>query len=208
MGGWAAATRRAIHDPGTISSCTVKSYAHIPSCTPTAPSNSHLTNPTATHEGIDAQMSLLYYSRLSFIQHLTPLLLAPSSPSHVISVFAGSMEEKIAPGTLPIGTPAPGAYNINTVRGHVAFMKTLAFEHLATQHAGKISFCHIYPGLVDGPTFTSDVNPLWFRVLWRGVKPLMRWYMTPPETCGEVMVYFGDWTICGQGRGEGGGCRI
>jgi hypothetical protein len=68
-------------------------------------------------------------------------------------------------------------------------MKTFAFEELADQHAGKISFTHIYPGLVDGPGFLSDVNPLWFRIVWRVMKPLMSWYMTSPEDCGEVMLF-------------------
>lgn len=68
-------------------------------------------------------------------------------------------------------------------------MKTFFFEELAEKHAGKISFVHIYPGLVDGPVFYSDVNPLWFRIMWRILKPLLSWYMTSPEVCGQVMVY-------------------
>jgi hypothetical protein len=68
-------------------------------------------------------------------------------------------------------------------------MKTFAFEHLAAQHAGKISFTHIYPGLVDGPVFYSDVNPWWFRLVWRVVKPLASLYITSAETCGDVMVF-------------------
>lgn len=68
-------------------------------------------------------------------------------------------------------------------------MKTFFFEELAEKHAGKISFVHINPGLVDGPTFYSDANPLWVRTTWRVLKPLMSWYMTSPEVCGQVMVY-------------------
>jgi hypothetical protein len=135
-------------------------------------------------------MSLIYYSRIHFIQRLTPLLTAAPATAHVISVFAGSMEETIKPGApLPIGTPPPQSYGINTVRGYMNFMKTFVFEELAERHAQKISFTHIFPGLVDGPTFYSDVNPLWFRILWRILKPLISWHMTSPETCGEVMVF-------------------
>ena len=142
-----------------------------------------------TAEGIDTQMSLMYYSRIRFIQKLTPLLRASPRTASVISIFAGGIEEKNGPGTLPIGTPDAANYGVTQVRNHTCFMKTFLFEALAEQHAGKISFIHIYPGLVDGPTFYSDVNPLWFRILWRLLKPLASWYMTSPEVCGQVMVF-------------------
>ncbi|KAF1938007.1 hypothetical protein EJ02DRAFT_355506 [Clathrospora elynae] len=89
--------------------------------------------------------------------------------------------DTIKPGELPIGTPQPASYGITAVRNHSTFMKTFFFEELAEKHAGKISFTHIHPGLVDGPTFYSDVNPRWFVMLWRVVKPLVSWYMTSPE---------------------------
>ncbi|KAH7071270.1 hypothetical protein BKA63DRAFT_70011 [Paraphoma chrysanthemicola] len=141
-----------------------------------------------TSESLDTQLSLLYYSRIHFILTLLPLLLSTPKPSHVISVFAGGFEDRISSTTLPIGTPLPENYNPTSVRTHVAFMKTFLFESLAEKYAGKISFVHIYPGLVDGPTFYSDVNPLWFRILWRVMKPLIGWYMNSPEDCGSVMV--------------------
>jgi hypothetical protein len=134
-------------------------------------------------------MSLLYYSRMRFIQSLTPLLTASPDTAHVISIFAGNMEDRIPAGTQPIGTPRPEIYGITPVRIHATFMKTFFFEELAEKHAGKISFVHVYPGLVDGPTFYTDVNPLWFRILWRVVKPLMSWYMTSPEVCGQIMLF-------------------
>jgi hypothetical protein len=134
-------------------------------------------------------MSLLYYSRIRFIQSLTPLLTASPNTAHVISIFAGNMEDKIAAGTQPIGTPRPEIYGITQVRSHTTFMKTFFFEELAEKYAGKIGFVHVYPGLVDGPTYYNDVNPLWFRISWRVMKPLMSWYMTSPEVCGQIMLF-------------------
>jgi hypothetical protein len=134
-------------------------------------------------------MALLYYSRMRFIQNLTPLLLASTQTAHVISVFAGNMEDSIKSGEDPIGTPPPASYGITSVRRNTCFMKTFYFEELAAKHAGRISFVHIYPGLVDGPTFYGSDIPLWFRVTWRVLKPLLSWYMTNPEVCGQVMVY-------------------
>jgi hypothetical protein len=133
-------------------------------------------------------MSLLYYSRIRFIQNLAPLLIAARNTAHVISIFAGSIEDPVKPGEVPIGTPSKADYGISSVRKHVAFMKTFAFEHLAEQHAGKISFIHIYPGLVDGPGFYSNVQPSWFHIVWRVVKPLLWFYMTSPDLCGEIML--------------------
>jgi hypothetical protein len=144
---------------------------------------------TVTQEGIDTQMSLLYYSRMRFIQNLTPLLLASTKTARVISIFAGNTEDSTKLGELPIGVPPPASYGIAAVRKHTAFMKTFFFEGLAEKHAGKISFIHIFPGLVDGPVFYSDVNPLWFRMVWQVLRPLMSWYMTTPEACGQVMLF-------------------
>ncbi|EUC37257.1 hypothetical protein COCCADRAFT_1841 [Bipolaris zeicola 26-R-13] len=141
-----------------------------------------------TEEGIDSQMSLLYYSRIRFIQNLSGLLRASPTTAHVISIFAGSVEDQIKAGEVPIGAPEAAIYSVTEVRKRTCFMKTFIFELLAEQHEGKISFVHIYPGLVDGPTFLSEENPLWFRILWRVLKPLASWYMTSPEVCGQVMV--------------------
>ncbi|KAF2827019.1 hypothetical protein CC86DRAFT_370099 [Ophiobolus disseminans] len=157
-----------------------------------------------TKEGLDTQMSLLYYSRIRTIQRLTPLLLASPEPSHVISIYAGSVEGAHTPDALPIGTPSPERYGITAVRNHSVFMKTFMFEELAARHAGKIAFVHVYPGLVDGPTFYSDVNPLWFRVLWRVLKSLVSWYMTSPETCGTVMVFLATGRFPAKGNGVKG----
>jgi hypothetical protein len=128
------------------------------------------------------------------------------------------MEDRIPTDTLPIGAPSPKAYGVTSVRTHVTFMKTFAFEHLAAQYAGKISFTHIYPGLVDGPVFYSTVNPWWFRVLWRLLKPLASCYITGAETCGDVMVFLATARYPAKGeegdgdvafstmRERGGGC--
>jgi len=119
-----------------------------------------------------------------------PLLLASPLPAHVVSIYAGGMEDGTSPGELPIGLPPPSIYGVNSVRKHTCFMKTFFFEELAEKHAGKLSLSHIYPGLVDGPTFYGPDMPTWFKVVWTFVKPLA-WllYMTPPAVCGEVMLY-------------------
>ncbi|KAF2642011.1 hypothetical protein P280DRAFT_424699 [Massarina eburnea CBS 473.64] len=97
--------------------------------------------------------------------------LSPMQPSN----------HKIKPNELPIGVPPPASYGVTTVRTYAVFMKTFFFEELAQKHAGRIAFTHIHPGLVDGPIFYSDVNPMWLRILWRVLKPLLSWYITSDE---------------------------
>jgi hypothetical protein len=124
------------------------------------------------------------------IMQLTPLLEAPAHESRVVSVYAGSFEEVSASEEAPTGCPSRDIYGIGTVRKNVVFMKNFVFEEFARIHAGKISFIHIYPGLVDGPGFYDANNPLWFKVVYRLLYPLL-WltYMTHPDTCGQVMAY-------------------
>jgi hypothetical protein len=119
-----------------------------------------------------------------------PLLTASPQASHVISIYAGGMEDGTSSGDLPIGCPPADIYGVSAVRKYTCFMKNFFFEELAEKHAGKLSLSHIYPGLVDGPAFYSDDMPTWFRWVWGFMKPLA-WllYMTTPEVCGDVMLY-------------------
>ncbi|KAK5120473.1 hypothetical protein LTR85_006128 [Meristemomyces frigidus] len=143
----------------------------------------------ATKEGLDAFISTTYYSRVRFIMQLLPLLTASHLPGHVVSVYAGTFEDGTSPGELPIGCPPDSSYGVGSVRKHTTFMKTFLFEELAARYAGHLSLTHIYPGLVDGPGFSSPDMPRWFRVLWPLLKPLTRLYMTSPDVCGQVMLY-------------------
>ncbi|KIW08509.1 uncharacterized protein PV09_01403 [Verruconis gallopava] len=151
---------------------------------------SPLVNREMTEEGLDSFLSTLYYSRIRMTMNLIPLLSASPLNGHVISVYAGSFEEVKAGDEPPIGCPPDDAYGVSTVRRNTVYMKNFAFEELASRHAGRVSFAHIYPGLVDGPAFTDPGNPLWFRVIWRLLYPLL-WltYMTSAEDCGKVMLY-------------------
>jgi hypothetical protein len=135
-----------------------------------------------------------------------PLLTASPLPAHVISVYAGGMEDGTSAGDLPIGCPPPSTYGVSSVRKHTCFMKNFFFEELAEKHAGKLSLSHIYPGLVDGPTFYSPDMPTWFKVIWTLMKPLAKLvYMTPPDTCGDVMLYLATPRYPAKGEVENSG---
>ncbi|KAH9909278.1 hypothetical protein F4778DRAFT_222931 [Xylariomycetidae sp. FL2044] len=163
---------------------------------------------TTTKEGLDAFMSMVYYSRMRFIQQLIPLLTASPVPGHVVSVYAGGLEDGVGskPGQpLPIGTPSAEAWGVPAVRKHTSFMKTLMFEEFAARHAGRVSLAHVYPGLVDGPGFTAADMPLWFRVAWRLLKPLLSLAMVKPDKCGLVQVYAASPRYPAKGQSPPGG---
>ncbi|KAH7303828.1 hypothetical protein B0I35DRAFT_446074 [Stachybotrys elegans] len=140
-----------------------------------------------TEEGLDALESTVYYSRIRFILQLLSLLTASPRVAHVISVYAGSIENGVTPDEEPIGFVPPEIYDFNAVRKYTTFMKTFVFEELAEKHSERLSLIHIYPGLVDGPGFTQ--MPLWFRALFTVMKPLTWFFMTGSEDCGMVMAY-------------------
>ncbi|KAL5382312.1 hypothetical protein DPSP01_006709 [Paraphaeosphaeria sporulosa] len=144
---------------------------------------------STTAEGLDSFLATVYYTRIRFILQLLPLLTASPLPAHAVSVYAGTFEDGTKPGQFPVGCPTDAAYGVGAVRKHASFMKTMIFEELAKKHAGNLRLTHIYPGLVDGPTFLGPDSPMWFKILWRFSKPLMSWYMTAPDVCGQVMVY-------------------
>jgi NAD(P)-dependent dehydrogenase (short-subunit alcohol dehydrogenase family) len=168
-----------------------------------------LTSATATKEGLDAFLSKVYYSRIRFIMQFIPLLTASPRQGHVISVYAGSFEEVSVTEEPPIGCPPDATYGVNSVRKHAVFMKTFIFEELANKHAGHLSLCHIYPGLVDGPAFSNPENPLWFKLAWRIMYPLA-WllYMTSPDVCGQVMLYLTTPRYPAQGTVEQGDQKV
>lgn len=121
---------------------------------------------------------------------LMPLLTASPLPGHVVSVYSGGMEDGTKAGEMPIGCPPPDTYGIGAVRKHTSFMKNFIFEELAQKHAGRLSLSHIFPGLVDGPTFYSSDIPSWFKLVWRVSKPLLSLvYITSADDCGQVMLY-------------------
>lgn len=152
-------------------------------------------------------MSLLYYSRLRFTTQLLPLLLASTLPSaHIISIFAAGTESTFIPSDLALRDLTN--YKYFTMRSHVTHMKTFAFETLAAEHPGRLSFVHIFPGLVFTPAFQGKGNPLWFRLLWWFISPLMRFYAVPSEECGMRMLYLATERFPARAEGGGGAGKV
>ncbi|KAK5273664.1 hypothetical protein LTR96_000264 [Exophiala xenobiotica] len=140
-----------------------------------------------TTEGLDNLMSLMYYSRMRFIDRLLPLLLEsrlPSSSSsggvgsssataaHIISIYAPRSEGQLF--TQDLSLRQPGHFTYSNARSHIAYFKTLFFENLVAQYPGKLSFCHVFPGLVHTPGYKNPDLPTWFKIVFPIVgRPLM-----------------------------------
>ena len=142
-----------------------------------------------TGEGLDQMMSLLYYSRIRFILQLMPLLEASSSPdgAHIVSIDAAGMVGKLFRNDLSLLDPSHYSY-IN-VKSHAAYMTTMAFEQLASQH-DRLAFIYMSPGAVFGPSHRDPSLPWWFRVAMSIAEPLLRWtFATPPEESGSRTLF-------------------
>ncbi|KIW50163.1 hypothetical protein PV05_11778 [Exophiala xenobiotica] len=130
-----------------------------------------------TTEGLDNLMSLMYYSRMRFIDRLLPLLVESRLPpgggaAHIISIYAPKTEGQLFADDLSLRQP--GHFTYMNARSHIAYFKTLFFEKLVAQYPGKLSFCHVFPGLVHTPGFKNPELPTWFKVVFPIVgRPLM-----------------------------------
>ena len=124
---------------------------------------------------------------MRFATQLLPLLLASPLPAHIISIYAAGKETTLTTSDLSLRNPKH--YNMSNVRSHAVIMKTLFMESLVERHPGKLSFVHIYPGLVMTGGFDDTRLPLWFRVIFWLVRPLLGLVTTPGRESGERVLF-------------------
>ena len=146
-----------------------------------------LTVPLGTEEGLDKLMSLIYYARMRFVLNLMPLLLSSSLPAHIISVYAAGFEDTI--DTNDLSLREPGHYSYLKARSHIVYMKTCMMEALAEQHRGKLSFVHVFPGLVITKGFEDPELPTWIKIAWRFLGPIGKLFAIGPEECGDRILF-------------------
>ncbi|KAF2664874.1 hypothetical protein BT63DRAFT_464131 [Microthyrium microscopicum] len=145
-----------------------------------------------TSEGLDQLMTLLYYSRMLLTTNLAPLLTSGPAPGHVVSVYAPNRDTMGGATfkTADISLRDPKNYGFGAMGAHVAYMTTFFFERLAADHAGRLSLCHYFPGLVEGPGFDNEGIPKWVRVAAKVVLPLVRrWACVPNGESGQRVVF-------------------
>ncbi|KAK4941277.1 hypothetical protein LTR10_018813 [Elasticomyces elasticus] len=157
-----------------------------------------------TTEGLDQLMALMYYSRIRFAINLLPLLLESKLPSaaHIVSIYAAGMEDKL--WTEDLSLRQPGHFDYNTARSHMVYMKALFMDKLATRYPGKISFCHVFPGLVSTPGFKNPDLPLWFKLLFPIIgRPLIWLIGLPAQEAGARMLYLATPKFAARGAAGG-----
>ncbi|THW42694.1 hypothetical protein D6D21_05722 [Aureobasidium pullulans] len=149
----------------------------------------HIGGRRETSEGLDKTMSMLYYSRMRFTTNLLPLMRS-SEAAHVISVFGAGLEQMKDWDENDMSFRNAKRYNMSRARTHVIVMKTLFMEKLAAQNIGKVSFVHVYPGLVITPAFGNQDLPTWFRAMWTVAKPFVKYAIAiSPKEIGERILY-------------------
>ncbi|KAL8785860.1 MAG: hypothetical protein Q9195_008455 [Heterodermia aff. obscurata] len=154
-----------------------------------------------TTEGLDESFSLLYYSRMRFATKLLPLLLASPLPAHIISIYAAGRGSTLTTSDLSLRNP--NNYTIRNLGSHAVIMKTFFMESLVERHPGKLSFVHIYPGLVMTGGFDDKRLPLWFRVAFLLLRPLLTFVITPGRVSGERVLFAATETFPAMKGGQG-----
>ena len=144
-------------------------------------------SPQETSEGLDRDMSLLYYSRMRFIHQLLPLLHASPLPAHVLSIYAAGFEAKLFQDDLSLRKPEH--YSFANCRSHVVYMKTLFMEALAKQNPGHLSLVHVYPSLIITDAFGKMDVPWWLKTLLGLSLPVLQPFTEKPEVFGERVLF-------------------
>jgi hypothetical protein len=122
------------------------------------------------------------------ILNMLPLLVQSTIPATVVSVYASGLEAKLYQDDLSLRNLEH--YSYSQARSHMVYLHAVFFEKLAEQNPGKLRLVHIFPGLVQGPSFDGPDNPAWFRFIWKWiVVPVFgRWILVPAEESGQRML--------------------
>ncbi|KAI1610533.1 hypothetical protein EDD37DRAFT_16836 [Exophiala viscosa] len=162
-----------------------------------------------TTEGLDKMMALMYYSRMRFVVNLLPPLLESkiSSGAHIVSIYAAGSEDKL--WTEDLSLRQPGHFDYNTARSHMVYMKSLFMDKLGSRYPGKISFCHVFPGLVFTPGFKNPELPFWFKVLFPIIgRPLIWLIGVPAQEAGARMLYLATPKFAARGAATASGDQV
>ena len=135
-------------------------------------------------------MSLICYSRIRFINNLMPLLLQSKPSASVISVYGAGLEGKLFGSDLSLRDAEH--YSFANARSHIVYFTTMAFEHLAKQHAGRLSLTHVFPGIVVTLSYVDNDHPWWFKFAWKLADPIIQSFKAiSAEEIGSRVLYLG-----------------
>eukprot|EP00899_Mesostigma_viride_P024572 jgi/Mesvir1/529/Mv11390-RA.1 len=137
---------------------------------------------TETREGIDVKLALHYYSRVSMIRCLLPLLQATAGAGEdvrVLSVLSGGVHK---PYTNWADLELRSSYSLVNAAHAAGFYNDLALDQLARDNP-QLTFIHAAPGAVR-TNWGSD-----FPALVRGPVRFLQLFLKSPEDCAENMCF-------------------
>lgn len=155
-----------------------------------------------TPEGLDAQMSIAYYSRMRFAQNLLSLL-REAPAGRVVSVLSGGSEGQLWANDLEL----KDHYGVSNVAGATGAMNTFFMEELAKKpENSKVSFVHLLPGFVGDTNIwnkTEHLNAVYRFLLGKVVTPIVAAFIgMTSEQCGERVLYAATEKSFGRGAQE------
>ncbi|KFX88418.1 hypothetical protein V490_07647 [Pseudogymnoascus sp. VKM F-3557] len=144
-----------------------------------------------TKEGLETCFAISYYSRMRLIQNLLPLLRQSSQP-RVLSLLNGGKEKPMFDDDISLEKN----WSADAVIAHTTTMTSLALEHLA-KNDERITFLHVFPGLVNTGNFirvtAAESSGVVWRVLLaafcRMITVVQAVFGITPEECGERQAY-------------------
>ncbi|OBT65010.1 hypothetical protein VE03_05663 [Pseudogymnoascus sp. 23342-1-I1] len=147
--------------------------------------------PRYTKEGLETCFAISYYSRMRLIQNLLPLLRQSSRP-RVLTLLNGGKEKPMFDNDIGLEK----RWSADAVITHTTTMTSLALGHLAKDDE-RITFLHVFPGLVNSGNFirvnaAESSGVIWrvmLMVFCRMITALQLIFGVTPEECGERQAY-------------------
>ncbi|KAJ4257652.1 hypothetical protein NW757_003276 [Fusarium falciforme] len=138
-----------------------------------------------TAEGIDRLMSLRYYGRMRFIHSLLPLLEQAPYPRVVSVLGPKRFEHGLNLNDLGLRQNYGNVASLS----HCSYMNTFCMEEYAERQP-RVSFVHVYPGLVLTTNVTTGPLPWIVRKLIRwAIYPMLSLFAQSYEEAGDRMIF-------------------
>lgn len=144
-----------------------------------------------TKEGLETCFAISYYSRMRLTHGLLPLLRQSRQP-RVLTLLNGGKEKSMFDDDIGLEKH----WSAEAVITHTTTMTSLAFEHLAKGDE-RITFLHVFPGLVNSGNFirvnaAESAGVVWsvmLMVFCRMIAMVQLIFGTTPKECGERQAY-------------------
>lgn len=159
-----------------------------------------------TAERVEVAQSLEYYSRVLFILHLLPVLVAADAP-RVVSVLAGGLERTTV-DLEDLDLKKPGNFGGVKAQMQYTAMNTMALENLASENP-SVTFIHSWPGWVNTGNVRRgrDPNSILAWLIWMLLEPLIALFSFNDDESGQRHLFESTSAAFGGRGGHGKASR-